>query len=137
MKLKTLLTFVTVLAMSFTVASADDDTPLSKQMSGINKSLRTLKRNLADPAKKQENLDLLKKINEAVVEACKLEPKFVKDKPNKAELMAKYKEQMDALGKSFAELEVALKADDQDGAKKIFEKLTEQKEAGHKDFEVD
>ena len=69
MKMKTLLTFVATLAMGFSAIAADDHTPLEKQMATINKSLRALKRGIADPAKKQENLDLLKKINEAVAEA--------------------------------------------------------------------
>jgi hypothetical protein len=138
MKIKTLLTLLAAIAMSFTTAiAADDDTPLGKQMAVINKNLRQLKRGLADPTKKEANLELLKNINEAVVEACKFEPKSIAGKPNKAELMTKYKEQMDALGKTFFALETAIKNDKADEAKAIFEKLSEQKEQGHKDFEVD
>ena len=45
MKLKSLLTLTAVLALSFNVAFAEeDDTPLGKEMSAMNKSLRTLKR---------------------------------------------------------------------------------------------
>lgn len=137
MKMKTLLTFVAALAMGFTAVAAEDHTPLEKQMATINKSLRSLKRSIGDAGKKEENLALLKKINEAVVEACKLEPKKTKDQADKAAYLTKYKEQMDALGKTFFALEEAIKADKPDEAKAIFEKLAEQKEKGHTDFEVD
>lgn len=137
MKMKTLLTFVAAIAMGFTAIAAEDHTPLEKQMATINKSLRALKRGISDPAKKQENLDLLKKINEAVAEATKLEPKKTKDQADKDAYLAKYKEEMNALGKTFQELEEAVKADKQDEAKKLIEKLAEQKEKGHKDFDVD
>ncbi|RYD75606.1 MAG: hypothetical protein EOP84_18040 [Verrucomicrobiaceae bacterium] len=137
MKMKTLLTFIATLAMGFSAIAAEDHTPLEKQMATINKSLRTLKRSIGDASKKEENLALLKKINEAVVEACKLEPKKTKDQADKTAYLTKYKEQMDALGKTFHELEVAIKADKQDEAKAIFEKLSKQKEKGHTDFEVD
>lgn len=136
MKLKTLLTLALSAVFALGTAVADD-TPLGKSMSSMNKSLRTLKRQIADPAKKEDNLALVKKINEAVVEACKHEPAKAKDQADKAAYLAKYKEQMDALGKSFAELETAIKEDKQDDAKKILAKLSEQKEKGHKDFGVD
>jgi hypothetical protein len=137
MKMKTLLTIVTAIAMGLTVNAADDDTPLGKQMSTMNRSLRSLKRNIADPAKKQDNLDALKKINAALAEAIKLEPKKTTEQTDKAAYVAKYKEQMEALTKSFAELEAAVKADKVEDAQKLFEKLSEQKEKGHKDFGVD
>ena len=44
---------------------------------------------------------------------------------------------MQALGKSIDELEAAIKADKPADAKKVFEKLSEQKEKGHKDFAPD
>jgi cytochrome c556 len=137
MKMKTLLTFVATLAMGFSAIAADDHTPLENQMAAINKNLRQVKRSIGDASKKQENLDRVQKINEAIAESLKLEPKKTKDQADKAAYTAKYKEQMEALGKTFKELEEAIKADKQDEAKKIFEKLSEQKEKGHKDFEVD
>jgi hypothetical protein len=55
----------------------------------------------------------------------------------KAAYVDKYKQQMSDLGKSFEEIETAIKADKTDDAKKLFEKLSQQKEKGHKDFGVD
>ena len=44
---------------------------------------------------------------------------------------------MTELGKTFDENEAAIKADKADDAKKLFEKLSEQKEKRHKDFGAD
>lgn len=137
MKMKPLLTFVAAVAMGLTTVVADDHTPLEKQMATINKNLRLVKRTIADSSKKQENLDRIKAINEAIAESLKLEPKKTSAQSDKTAYLAKYKEQMEALGKSFQELEEAIKADKQDEAKKIFEKLSEQKDKGHTDFDVD
>ena len=53
---------------------------------------------------------------------------------DKAAYLDKYKAQMADLAKTFDEIEAALKADKPDDAKKALEKLSDQKEKGHKDF---
>jgi hypothetical protein len=138
MKMKTLLTLIATLAFSVHFAGADD-TPLGKEMSQMNKSLRLLKRQVADPAKKQENLELLAKIRKNTKASHDYEPAKAKDVPaaEKAAYIEKYKKQLDDLDKTFERLETAIKADNQDDAKKEFEKLTELKEQGHKDFAPD
>ena len=140
MKMKTLLTVATAIVMALSanvVRAAEEDTPLEKQMSLINRNLRTIKRNIADPAKKQDNIAAVEKINAAVAEASKLEPKKTKEQSDKTAYLAKYKEQMEALSKSFQELEAAIKGDKTEDAQKLIEKLSDQKEKGHKDFGVD
>lgn len=140
MKLKTLLTLLTTAALSLNVAfAAEDDTPLAKEMKTINKSLRTLKRQAADASKKDENLALLATIKKSLEASNKLDPAKTKDVPaaEKEAYLAKYHEQMGDLAKTFDELEVAIKEDKADDAKKLFEKLTDQKEKGHKDFAPD
>src|SRR4051794_18763708 len=94
MKIKTLLTVLTAVSLSFTAYAADDETPLSKQMSIVNKSLRTVKRQLSDSAKKEDNLALIGKVKAALDEAQKLEPKKTKDQADKAAYTKKYKEEM-------------------------------------------
>lgn len=83
MKLKTLLTVLTAATLAFTAYAADDDTPLSKQMTIVNKSLRTVKRQLSDSAKKDDNLALVGKAKTALDEAIKLEPKKTKIRPTR------------------------------------------------------
>jgi len=140
MKIKSLLTLLVTAALSLNVAqAAEEDTPLAKEMKTMNKSLRTLKRQVGDGAKKEENLQLLATIKKTLDESAKLEPAKTKDIPagEKAAYIEKYKQQIADLGKSFDEVEVAVKADKPDDAKKAFDKLSEQKEKGHKDFGAD
>ncbi len=137
MKFKTLLTVAASLALGLNLAvAADDDTPLAKEMAAMNKSLRTLKRQLADASKKEENLGLLAKMKKNLEESKKLDPTKTKDVPaaEKPAFLAKYKEQLNGFGKSIDELEAAVTADKPDEAKKVLEKMSEQKEKGHKDF---
>lgn len=140
MKLKSLLTLALSLAIGGSVAfAAEEDTPLMKEMKLTNKNLRTLKRQVEDASKKDENLALIAASKKAVETAAKLEPMKTKDVPagEKAAYLDKYKAQMADLAKSYDELEAAVKAGKVDDAKKVFEKLSEQKEKGHKDFAPD
>ncbi len=139
MKIKALLTLAATLALGFNAAFADDDTPLAKNMSAMNKSLRTLKRQLADTSKKDENVAMVGKIKTSLDEAAKLEPKKTKDVPEaeKTAYIEKYKAQIADLKKTFDGIEAALKAGKPEDAKALFDKLAEQKEKGHKDFGAD
>jgi len=136
MKLKSLLTLALTLAIGGSMAFAEEDTPLLKEMKTINKNLRTLKRQVEDASKKDENLALIAASKKAIEASLKFEPIKTKDVPaaDKAAYLEKYKAQMNDLAKSYADLETAVKDGKADEAKKIFEKLSEQKEKGHKDF---
>ena len=140
MKIKTLLTLLATVALSLNAAfAAEDDTPLAKEMKTMNKSLRTLKRQVGDGSKKEENLQLLAAIKKSLDASVKLEPAKTKDVPagEKAAYIEKYKKEIADLGKSYDAVEAAVKADKPDDAKKAFEKISEQKEKGHKDFGAD
>jgi len=141
MKFKSLLTLVAVLAVgfNFVAMAADDDTPLAKAMKVVNKNIRTMKRQIDDPAKKDDNLALIAAAKKSLDECLKLEPAKTKDVPagDKSAYLAKYKEQMNGVVKTFDDLEAAVKAGKTDDAKKIFEKLSDEKEKGHKDFNPD
>jgi soluble cytochrome b562 len=137
MKLKLLLSSVLTLSLAGLGYAASDETPLSKEMTAMNKSLRTVKRQLADPAKKAENVELVGKVKKNLEEAAKLEPKKTKEQSDKAGYTKKYKEEMAALAKSVDDLEAAIKGDKADDAKKALDKIYQQKEKGHKDFGVD
>ena len=55
----------------------------------------------------------------------------------KAAYLEKYKAQMADLAKAFDELKAAIEKGDADASKAIFEKLSDSKEKGHKDFGAD
>jgi len=140
MKLKTLLTAVMALAFGATSAMAkDDDTPLSKEMSALNKALRTVKRQAADPAKKADNLALVATMKQKVATSLKYEPAKTKDQPaaEKPAYLEKFKKQMGEVDKALDELKGAIEAGNGDAATKVFEKLADIKEKGHKDFGAD
>ena len=140
MKMKVLFTVLATLSLGFSTSlRAEEDTPLNKQMTAMNKSLRTLKRQISDAAKKDDNLALIGKMKANVAEAIKLEPKKTKDVPaaEKAAYMEKFKQELTELGKTYDQLEAAIKEGKTAEAKAIFDKISEQKEKGHKDFGVD
>ena len=139
MKLKSLLTLALTLAMGSSFAFAEEDTALAKEMKTVNKNLRTLKRQVEDASKKDENLGLIAASKKAIEASIKLEPAKTKDVPaaDKAAYLEKYKAQMTEMNKSFDALETAVKDGKVDDAKKVFEKLGEEKEKGHKDFNPD
>lgn len=140
MKLKSLLTIAATLAIGFNVAlAADDDTPLAKEMKAMNKDLRKLKKQVADASKKDENLGLISDIKTHLDAATKLEPAKTKDVPagEKAAYLEKYKKEMGELTKTYDDLGAAIKEGKADEAKKTLDKLSDEKEQGHKDFAPD
>jgi putative salt-induced outer membrane protein YdiY len=140
MKLKSLLTLVASLAIGFNVAlAADDDTPLAKEMKAMNKSLRALKKQAADAAKKDDNLTLIAGIKTHLDAAAKLEPAKTKDIPaaQKAAYIEKYKKEIAELEKTYDDLAAAIKDGKADDAKKALDKIGDEKEQGHKDFYPD
>jgi phage-related minor tail protein len=137
MKSRILLSTALIFSLAGGAFAADEDTPLTKEMSTMNKSLRTIKRQLADPAKKADNLELIGKVKKAIDTGHGLDPKKTKDQADKVAYTKKFKEQMIELGKTVGELEAAIKVDKQDDAKKALDKIYQLKEKGHKDFGVD
>jgi soluble cytochrome b562 len=140
MKLKLLLTAAMALAVSANFAvAADDDTPLNKEMTALNKSLRTLKRQAADASKKAENLELVAKMKANVQASLKYEPVKTKDQPpaDKPTYLEKYKKEMGELDKLIDELKAGIEKGDADATAKTFEKLADLKEKAHKVFNPD
>ena len=140
MKMKSLLTLALTLAFGCTAAfAAEDDSPLAKEMKTMNKSLRALKKQYADPAKKDDNLALVATCKKTIDAATKLEPAKTKEVPaaEKAAYLDKYKGELADLAKTYDESEAAIKADKADDVKKALDKLSEEKEKGHKDFAPD
>lgn len=141
MKFKSILTLIAALGLCGSAVAADDkeDTPLSKEMSAMNKSLRTLKRQATEATKKADNLALVGKMLANVDAATKLDPAKTKDQPagDKAAYLEKYKKQMGDLKAGLDELKAAIEKGDNDAVAKAFEKLSDIKEKGHKDFQPD
>ena len=139
MKMKSLLAFVSAFALAASLAVAEDDTPLAKEMSAMNKSLRALKKTANDPAQKAANIAAVDKMKANIAASTKLEPAKTKDQPaaEKTAYVEKYKAQMVDLDKALDELKGSIDKGDIEAIAKSFEKLADLKEKGHKDFAPD
>ena len=137
--MKSLLAFVSAFALAASLAVAEEDTPLSKEMSAMNKALRALKKTAQDPAQKAANLAAVDKMKANVAAGLKYEPAKTKDQPaaEKTAYLDKFKQQMSDLDKSLDELKASIDKGDKEAITKLFEKLGEIKEKGHKDFAPD
>lgn len=137
MKLKYLILTLTALALGATSTfAADDDTPLGKEMTKMNKTLRTLKRQKDDPAKKAENLKMVDDMKANVAASMKLDPAKTKDQPagDKPAYLEKYKKQLGDLDKALDSLKAGIDKGEADAVSKAFDQLSDLKEKGHKDF---
>ena len=74
-----------------------------------------------------------------VAAGLKYEPAKTKDQPaaEKTAYLDKFKQQMSDLDKSLDELKASIDKGDKEAITKLFEKLGEIKEKGHKDFAPD
>ena len=141
-KLKPIFTLFAALAVGTTpllAADTKDETPLSKEMAAMNKTLRTLKRQVADPAKKAESVAMVDKMKANVAAALKYEPAITKDQPSadKPAFVEKFKKELGDLDKAYDELKAAINKGDADAVTQQFEKIADIKEKGHKDFAPD
>jgi len=142
MKLKQLFLILTALVVGVTSSFAADDkedTPLAKEMTKMNKTLRTLKRQVADPAKKTESLKMVDDMKANVAASLKYDPAKTTEQPagDKPVYLEKYKKQMGDLDKALDGLKAAIEKGDADAVTKGLEQLSDLKEKGHKDFAPD
>jgi hypothetical protein len=136
MKLTHLFT-AAVAALALVVpASAQDETPLGKEMEKISKSLKLVNRNLADVTQKESNLAKIAEAKAACEKAAGMEPAKTKDVPaaEKAKFLEEYKASMVEMGKQLDELKAAISADKSEDAAKVMEKLNAGKKDGHKKY---
>lgn len=133
MKPKFLLAACIASMMFVNSASADDETPLGKNMDTMNDQYKDMRRE-EDPAK---SAVLAKAAQDEMIKAIMEIPAIVKkmpDGPDKAKASAEYRMMMGSLISSFAELELAYLNKDMDKANVIIEKLKDMKKEGHKKF---
>jgi len=137
MKFNYLLTLLAALAVGATSSfAADDDTPLAKEMTKMNKTLRALKKQVVEPAKKAESIKMVDEMKANVAASLKYEPAKTTDQPagDKPAYLDKYKKQLGDLDKALDGLKAAIEKDDKDAVTKGLEQLSDLKEKGHKDF---
>lgn len=138
MKLKHFLTLLAAFALAIP-ASADEDTPLSKEMSKLNKALKAVNKNVEDAAAKDANLAKIADAKAACEASLKFEPAMAKDVPaaEKAKFIEGYRASMQEVGKQLDALKAAIEGGKAADAKAILDKLNTAKKDGHKKYKAD
>jgi soluble cytochrome b562 len=139
MKIQALFAVAVAAILAVPCFADDTDTPLSKEMSALNKAYRALKRGLADAAKKDENLALIEKMKVANTNALKYAPKMADEKSGaeKEKFIAEYKAMTEEMNKDIDALKAAVVGGKTEDAQKIVEKLDAAKKEGHEKFKKD
>ena len=122
---------------SLTHAEADKPkTPLGEQMSAMNKSLRTLRRQFNDPAQKEASLGLVVSMEGSAGKAKALVPQKAKEVPEKdrEQFIAAYQKKIDELLENFHKLEAAIREGNNDEAKSLMDRAQDLKRKGHEQF---
>ena len=114
-------------------ASAQEDTPLAKQMETMNDAYKAMRRE-EDPAK---GAALAREAQDAMVKAITEVPELVKampDGPDKVKASAEYRKMMGTLITTLADMEIAFLNKDMDKVKAIVEQMRDAKKKGHDKF---
>ena len=117
-------------------APGEPPTELGRKMEDLNASWRKLRRQVADPAKNADSLDLVAKIKAASADAATLSPAKTGDLPEaeRAKFQADYAAGMKKFAAMLDQLEAALKANHNDEAGKLVTALADFQRESHKLF---
>lgn len=120
-------------------AKEKEKTPLGRHMSAMGKNLRVLKRQVADPAKNASSIELVSAMKKEAAESKKLVPEKAEEIPagEREKWLADYREQITELENTFGQIEKALRADRNDEAKTLVEKLGSMRREGHEKFNAE
>ncbi len=136
--LASLLTFSASGAWAAHPAPAqDEDAAIVQHMKQVNRGLRRLRRQAADPAQKDSSLELVRKMKSSVQAAQKEEPLKTPDLPEaeRGPFLKAFREKMDSLIETLTQLESALQNDKFDETEELVKKLFALKKEGHDKFQ--
>jgi len=139
--MKNMLSRLSLLILSFALlvpTATFADSPLQTQMEGINRSVRTLKRQYTDPAQKASSLALVAAMQKYAETARTLTPP--KAEKGTAEEKAKYLDafhkDLDKLLQQIAALKAAIVADEIDLSTAAIDRIGQLKDSSHKELGV-
>jgi cytochrome c556 len=114
-------------------------TPLDKEMGGIAKDFRALRKQVQDPAQKDSSLQLVKDMEDHAAKAHDLTPSKAKDIPEaqRAQFIADFQKAIDGLSDEFKKLEAQIGSGDTAGAAATLDEIQSTKRDGHKKFNAD
>jgi soluble cytochrome b562 len=133
-----LLLICTLLAAATPCRAQGDEpkTPLSKEMGGIQRDFRSLRKALSDPTQKDAAVALVKDMEAHATKAKGFDPSKTKDIPaaDKDQFLVDYHKQMDGLITDLQSLEAAVSAGNTADATALLNKIQGDKREGHKKF---
>ena len=135
-----ILILLAIFSLAGHIARADEkSTPLGDKMKIIAKSVKQLKKQIADPTKQQSSIDLVEAAQKAAEDGKQLVPAKAATVPeaDRPKFIADYQMQIDALIKDFATIDTALHDGKYDDAQKAFDTLGDVKRDGHKKFNAE
>jgi soluble cytochrome b562 len=121
-----------------TFAQGGKDSPLHNEMEAINRSLRLINRQYADPAQKASTLELVAAMEKHAETARTLTPPK-SDKmaaADQAKYLGAFHKDLDALIKEIGLLKQAVTAGKADAAKAEIDKISQLKDSSHKELGV-
>lgn len=131
--LVTLLSAFLVAPFSF----ADEETELGAKMDKIGSAFRSLRRQVADPAKNQDSLAKVAIIRENAEASLKLEPAKKAEIPaaQQKQFVSDYQAKMKEFIALTDKVAAALKANNNDEAAKLVGTMADQQKQAHGDFQ--
>jgi len=111
-------------------------TPLSQEMSGISRDLRSLRKAMSDPSQTNTAVSLVKDMEAHATKAKTFDPAKTRQIPaaDKDQFLADYHKQMDGLIADFQKLEQDISSGNTADANAMLTKLQGDKREGHKKF---
>ncbi len=129
---------LTLLLPLRTFAQAGKDSPLHNEMEAINRSLRLINRQYADPAQKASTLELVATMQKHAETARTLTPPK-SDKlaaADQTKYLDTFHKNLDALIKEIGLLKQAIAAGKTDAARAEIDKISQLKDSSHKELGV-
>ena len=133
------LTLAALLLLPLSVlAQRGPESPVVKEMDGINRNIRTLNRQIADPAQKDSSLQLVDGIQKHIDAALKLTPPQVEklEGDAKTKMLGTYQNDLNALTREVAALKQAVTDGKTDVARAELDKITKLRDSSHKELGV-
>lgn len=120
-------------------ASAPADDEIHEAMEELQSGMRTLRKGLGDPAKKDDTIALLQGMQRHASTAMLSEPHAPKDKSGKdlALWYCGYRKQLVRVLDTLIDVEMAVHEGDAEKAKAAYKSLGQMKKAGHDEYLVD
>jgi len=114
----------------------DLDTELAKQMEVIDGGMKKLRRSLRKPESNKESLETIEKVHAAAVKSKDMTPAMAAKIPEakRAEWVAAYKKDMEALIKTVEEMRDAVKDNKNDKAQELYKTIKTQEDKGHEKY---